>query len=82
MADTQGRLEERDIFGAPFKVNDYVMVRCQVTSITPSAAGGNGGVADAVSLTVECPGNIGERQNVTLIVSPVQCRRAGNTNQA
>jgi hypothetical protein len=82
MSDTAGNLQERDIFGAPFTVGDYVMVRCKVTAITVSAAGGNGGAADTVSLTVETPGNVGEQQNVTLVVSPVQCRRSGNSTQA
>ena len=82
MSDTAGNLQERDIFGAPFVVGDYVMVRCKVTSITASAAGGNGGAADSVLLTVETPGNVGEQAGVTLTVSPVQCRRAGNSTQA
>ena len=82
MSNTKGGLAERDIFGAEFSVGDYVMVRCRVTSIAPSAVGGNGGAADAVSLTVETPGNVGEKAGVTLVVSPVQCRRTGNANQA
>jgi hypothetical protein len=82
MSDTAGNLQERDIFGAPFTTGDYVLVRCKVTSIAVSATGGNGGAGDAVTLTVETPGNIGERQAVTLVVSPVQCRRAGNSTQA
>jgi hypothetical protein len=81
MGDTLGNLEERDISGAPFVVGTYVNVRCKVTAITPSAAGGNGGAADAISLTVETPGNVGERQNVTLVVGPTQCKKAGSTEQ-
>jgi hypothetical protein len=81
MSTTTGALQERDITGAPFTVGDYVMVRCAVTSIAPVATGGNGGAADLVTLTVETPGNIGEQHGVTLVVSPVQCRRAGNSNQ-
>jgi len=57
-------------------------VRCLVTSITPSAAGGTGGAADSVALTVETPGNVGEKTGVTLTVSPVQCWKAGNKSQA
>ena len=79
---TRTKLEERDIKGSPFVVGDYVMVRCLVTGITPSATGGNGGPADAVALTVETPGNVGERANVTLTVSPVQCWKCGNSSQA
>jgi hypothetical protein len=75
-------VQERDIFGAPFVVGDYVMVRCKVTSITTSGANGTGGAADQVTLTVETPGNVGEQAGVTLVVSPVQCRRAGNATQA
>ena len=75
-------VQERDIFGAPFVVGDYVMVRCLVSSIATSGANGTGGAGDAVSLTVETPGNVGEKSGVKLIVSPVQCRRAGNANQA
>lgn len=82
MSDTAGNLQERDIFGAPFAVGDYVLVRCKVTSIATSATGGNGGAGDSVTLTVETPGNVGEQQNVTLVVSPVQCRRSGNSSQA
>jgi hypothetical protein len=77
MSTTTGALQERDIFGAPFSVGDYVMVRCLVSSIVTSPVGGNGGAADLVNLTVDTPGNTGEKQNVTLTVSPVQCRKAG-----
>jgi hypothetical protein len=82
MSSVSGVLEERDIKGSAFVAGDYVMVRCRVTSITPVSAGGNGGPADLVSLLVETPGNVGEQQNVTLVVSPVQCWKVGNTNQA
>jgi hypothetical protein len=81
MASTTGALEERDIKGSPFTAGDYVMVRCLVTGITPVAAGGNGGPADLVALTVETPGNVGEQQGVTLVVSPVQCWKVGNKTQ-
>jgi hypothetical protein len=81
MADTAGNLEERDLFGAPFKVGSYVNVRCLVQSITPRAAGGTGGAADLVTCLVEMPGNVGEQQNVTFVVSPVQCRKAGDKYQ-
>ena len=82
MANTKGGIEERDGKGSPFNVGDYVMVRCLVTNLTPVATGGNGGPADLVALTVETPGNVGEQQNVTLTVSPVQCWKAGSANQA
>jgi hypothetical protein len=75
-------VKERDIFGAQFAVGDYVLVRCAVTSIATSGANGTGGAADSVTLTVETPGNIGEQAGVTLVVSPVQCRKAGDPNQA
>lgn len=73
---------ERDIFGAPFVVGDYVLVRCAVTSIATSGANGTGGAGDLVSLTVETPGNVGEVAGVSFVVSPVQCRKAGSTSQA
>ena len=79
MSTTTGALQERDIKGSPFNVGDYVMVRCLVTTITPSAAGGNGGPADTVGLTVETPGNVGEKQGVSFNVSPVQCWKCGNS---
>ena len=82
MGSTKGTLEERDIKGSPFNVGDYVMVRCLVTTITPSAAGGNGGPADTVGLTVETPGTTGEVHGVSFNVSPVQCWKCGNSSQA
>ena len=75
-------VEERDIFGARFVVGEYVMVRCLVQSITTRGANGTGGAADLVTCLAETPGNVGEQQNVTFVVSPVQCRRAGNKDQA
>ena len=74
-------VSERDIFGVPFEVGTYVNVRCLVQSIVTMGAGGTGGAADLVTLLVETPGNVGEQQNVTLVVSPVQCRKAGSTYQ-
>ena len=71
---------EKDIFGHNFIVGTIVTVRCVVTSITP-ASQGFGGSGDSVLLTVETPGNTGEKQGVTLTVSPVQCRFAGSTYQ-
>jgi len=73
--------QEHDIFGAPFEVGTYVNVRCLVTAFTPTP-NGFGGSGDLVSLTVESPGNAGEVVGVTLVVSPVQCRKAGSTSQA
>lgn len=81
MSTTTGSLQERDIAGIPFNVNEYVMVRCKVVSIQPVAAGGNGGPADLVTLAVEAPGNVGEQTGVTLVVSPTQCRRCGISYQ-
>jgi hypothetical protein len=72
---------EKDIFGHDFKVGTVVSVRCIVTTITP-AAQGFGGSGDSVLLTVETPGNIGEKQGVTFTVSPVQCRFDGSVYQA
>ena len=71
---------EKDIFGHNFKVGTVVSVRCKVTSITP-ASQGFGGSGDSVLLTVETPGNIGEKAGVTFTVSPVQCRFDGSTYQ-
>jgi hypothetical protein len=82
MGSTTGVLEERDIKGSSFVVGDYVSVRCLVQSITPVAAGGNGGPADLVTLLVQTPGNVGERKGVTLVVSPVQCRKDGDKQQS
>jgi len=80
--------KEHDIFGASFTVGDYITVRCLVTAITPALtvpAGQSeiyGGSGDSVSLKVETPGNAGEIAAVSFVVSPVQCRKAGNVNQA
>jgi hypothetical protein len=73
---------ERDIFGAPFDVGTYVNVRCLVQSIVTRGANGTGGAADLVTCLVETPGNVGEQQNVTFVVSPVQCRKTGASYQA
>ena len=72
---------EKDIFGHDFKVGTVVSVRCVATSITP-ASQGNGGSGDSVLLTVETPGNVGEKAGVTFTVSPVQCRYDGSKYQA
>ncbi len=69
---------EQDIMGADILVGDSVLVRCTVVSITPSTPAGPGGSADRLLLSVDTPGNVGEAQGVTLSVSPVQCRFAGN----
>ncbi|MGA3200656.1 MAG: hypothetical protein ABSD89_14820 [Halobacteriota archaeon] len=73
--------EERDINGAQFAVGTYVNVRCKVTAFTPTP-NGVGGAGDRVTCVVETPGNVGEAQGVTFQVSPVQCRKAGSTEQA
>ena len=73
---------ERDIFSAPFTVGDYVLVRCLITAITPdyTASGSYGGSGDSVSLTVEHP-NTNDKAGVTIVVSPQQCRKAGDKQQ-
>ncbi len=60
-------------------VGDHVLVRCTVTAINSSAGAGAvyGGAGDTLSLVVDTPGNTGERQNVTLVVSPIQCQWNG-----
>ena len=73
--------QEHDIFGASFAVGTYVNVRCLVTAFTPSP-NGFGGSGDRVTCLVETPGNVGEAAGVTFAVSPVQCRKAGSTEQA
>ena len=73
--------QEHDIFGSPFAVGTYVNVRCLVTAFTPSP-NGFGGSGDRVTCLVETPGNVGEAAGVTFAVSPVQCRKAGSTEQA
>jgi hypothetical protein len=73
--------QERDIYGAPFAVGTYVNVRCLVTAFTPTP-NGFGGSGDRVTCVVETPGNVGEAKGVTFQVSPVQCRKAGSTEQA
>lgn len=73
--------QEHDIFGAPFEVGTYVNVRCLVTAFTPTP-NGFGGSGDRVTCLVETPGNVGEAAGVTFAVSPVQCRKAGSTEQA
>ena len=74
--------QERDIFGAPFAIGTYVVVRCLVTAISPVTTSAYGGSGDLVTLTVETPGNVGEVAGVSFTVSPVQCRKAGSTEQA
>lgn len=71
---------ERGLGGHPFVVGCAVNVRCIVTSITPANQGA-GGSGDSVLLTVETPGNVGEKAGVTFTVSPIQCRFTGATYQ-
>ena len=70
-------LSERDINGSPLSVGDEVQVRGRITSITSAsgATDGVGGAADSVLVTVDTPGNVGDKV-ATVTVSPVQCRRA------
>ena len=74
--------QERDIFGAPFTIGTYVNVRCLVTAISPVTTSAYGGSGDLVTCLVETPGNVGEVAGVSFTVSPVQCRKAGSTEQA
>ena len=71
-------LSERDINGSPLSVGDEVQVRGRITSITSAsgATDGVGGSADSILVTVDTPGNVGDKAGVTFTVSPVQCRRA------
>jgi hypothetical protein len=75
---------EQDVLGADILVGDSVLVRCTVTAITPSSPVSPpgvlipGGAGDRLTLSVDTPGNVGEAQGVTLSVSPIQCRFAGN----
>jgi hypothetical protein len=82
-------LVEKGISGSPIGKGDYVLVRCQVTQIISANAGLSftsgttyGGCADHVYCTVQTPGNPGEISGVSFYVSPVQCRKAGSTEQA
>ncbi len=72
---------ERDVFGAPFGVGEYVNLRCLVTAIQTVAPGGTGGAADLCTCVVENPGNPGETAGITVIVPAVQCRKAGASYQ-
>ena len=70
-------LTERDINGSPLSVGDEVQVRGRITSITSAsgATDGVGGAADSILVTIDMPGNVGDKV-ATVTVSPVQCRRA------
>jgi len=70
-------LDAHDINGSPFSVGDEVQLRGKVTAITSAsgATSGFGGAADSVSVTIDAPGNVGDVV-ATVVVSPVQCRRA------
>jgi len=77
-------INAHDINGSPFSVGDEVQLRGIVTSITSASGstGGSagsldsfGGSADSVLVTIDTPGNAGEKV-ATVTVSPVQCRRA------
>jgi hypothetical protein len=74
--------EQHDIFGAPFAVGTYVNVRCLVTAFSPINTSAYGGAGDRVTCLVETPGNVGEVAGVSFTISPVQCRKAGSTQQA
>jgi hypothetical protein len=69
-------ISERDLFGSPFGVGDEVQVRGLVTAITSGATSGYGGSGDRVTVAIDVAGNPGEVVGATVIVSPVQCRRA------
>jgi hypothetical protein len=70
-------LSERDVFGSPFGVNDEVQLRGTVTAIVGAsgATSGYGGSPDSVTVAIDVVGNVGEK-TVSVVVSPVQCRRA------
>jgi hypothetical protein len=69
-------ISERDLFGSPFGVGDEVQIRGMVTAITSGATSGYGGSGDRVTVVVDVAGNPGEVVGASVIVSPVQCRRA------
>lgn len=75
-------LSERDIFGSQFGVGDEVLIRGIVTSVVsastnaPIPTSGVGGSADRVSVLVDTNSLPGEVVGLTVVVSPVQCRRA------
>jgi hypothetical protein len=69
-------ISERDLFGSPFGVGDEVQIRGMVTAITSGATSGYGGSGDRVTVAVDVAGNPGEVVGASVIVSPVQCRRA------
>jgi len=75
-----GTIKEPTLFGNYISVGDYVNVRCQVTAV--SSVGPLGGCGDTVTLLVETPGNVGEQHGVSFQCSPIQCRKAGNADQA
>jgi hypothetical protein len=77
MAATTGK----DIFARDITVGTYVYVRCLVTAVN-GAGPVYAGAGDTVNLTVETPGNVGERAGVSFLVSPVQCRHTGSKEQA
>ena len=71
-------LSEKDINGSPFGLNDEVQLRGVVTAIVGASgntADGYGGSADSVTVAIDVAGNVGEKV-VSVVVSPVQCRRA------
>ena len=79
---------EKDIFSKDFTVGTFVNVKCKVIAITPAPPGYTtettyfGGSGDRVTCQVEVNGNAGEvSPGPTFIVSPVQCRAAGSTQQ-
>lgn len=59
----------QDQNGSPYSTGDIVSIRCAVIAISSQGAGG------LVSLTVETPGTLGQRSNVSFAVSPSQIRR-------
>lgn len=64
-------MADLDVNGATFNVGDRVQVRGTVTAITAPGSGGR------VTVAVDVAGNAGEATGVTMVVSPVQCRKAG-----
>ena len=67
-------LDAHDINGSPFSVGDAVNLRGIVTAIT-NVVSGVDSIQDSVTVSVDTPGNVGDKV-ASVIVSPKQCRRA------
>ena len=69
-------IDAKDVNGRNFGVGAGVAVRCIVTAITAANSTTKAGAGDSVTVTVQTPGNTGEKQNVSFTISPVQCQVA------